>query len=39
MKILIHGEPNLPGCQNFNKFTLGPINYMKIIEKLILKCI
>ena len=39
MKILIHGEPNLPGCRNFIKFTLGPINYMKIIEKLILKCI
>ena len=38
-KVLIHGEPNLPGCKNFVKFTIGPKAYMKIIERLIAKCI
>ena len=38
-KILIHGEPNLPGCENYIKFTLGPKFYMKIIERLMTKCI
>ena len=40
MKILIHGEPNLPGCQNFIKFTLGTNKlYENNRKKLILKCI
>ena len=34
-KILIHGEPFIPGCENYVKFTTGPIYYMKIIQKLI----
>ena len=38
-KILIHGEPNLPGCKNFIKFTLGPKAYMKVIERLIARCL
>ena len=38
-KILIHGEPNLPGCKNYIKFTTGPKPYMKNIERLITKCI
>ena len=29
--ILITGEPNIPGCKNFLRFTLGPIKYMKLI--------
>jgi len=35
--ILIHGEPHIPGCENYVKFTTGPINYMKILTKLIKK--
>ena len=35
--ILIHGEPYIPGCQNYIKFTTGPIRYMKMIKKLIIK--
>ena len=38
-KNLIHGEPNLPGCKNFIKFTLGPKAYMKVIERLIARCL
>jgi len=38
-KILIHGESDLIGCENCVIFTLGPKTYMKIIEKLILKCL
>jgi len=38
-KILIHGEPNLTGCENYIKFTTGPKPYMKIIERLITRCI
>lgn len=34
-KILIHGEPFIPGCDNYIKFTTGPIYYMKILKKLI----
>ena len=29
--ILITGEPNIPGCKNFLRFTLGPVKYMKLI--------
>ena len=36
-KILIHGEPYIPGCENYIKFTTGPKNYMKILENLINK--
>lgn len=36
-KILIHGEPNLPGCEYYIKFTIGPKAYMKVIENLITK--
>ena len=32
-KILITGEPNIPGCENFLRFTLGPLKYMKLITK------
>ena len=34
-KILIHGEPFIPGCDNYIKFTTGPIYYMKILKNLI----
>jgi len=37
--ILIHGEPFIPGCENYIKFTTGPKEYMKIIEKLLKKFI
>ena len=36
-KILIHGEPFIPGCKNYIKFTTGPKHYMKILEKLIIE--
>ena len=29
--ILVTGEPNIPGCKNFLRFTLGPIKYMKLV--------
>ena len=37
-KILIHGEPNLPGCKNFINLS-GPKAYMKVIERLIARCL
>ena len=29
--ILVTGEPKIPGCKNFLRFSLGPIKYMKPI--------
>jgi len=29
--ILFTGEPSIPGCKNFLRFSLGPIKYMKPI--------
>ena len=29
--ILLAGEPDIPGCKNFLRFTLGPVKYMKLI--------
>ena len=29
--ILTAGEPNISGCKNFLRFTLGPVKYMKLI--------
>jgi len=35
--ILVKGEPYIPSCKNFLKFTLGPVKYMKLITNTINK--
>ena len=34
---LVKGESNIPGCENFLKFSLGPVKYMKLIINTLVK--